>query len=145
MTILTAAAVGWVAVILLTPWLPVPAAGIVYLFGSRLCHQIAERSIHFDGVQLPVCARCLGVYMGAAVALLPGLRSRPGRAARSPVWVRHVAILALAFNGATVAVERIDVWQVSSGVRAIAGAMLGAAVGFAVAHVLRPWRAEVVQ
>ncbi|MBI3046683.1 MAG: DUF2085 domain-containing protein [Acidobacteria bacterium] len=145
MTILAAAAVGWVTVILLAPWLPVPAAGIVYLFGSRICHQIAERSLSLDGAQLPVCARCLGVYMGAAVALLPGPRRLRCRVPRHPASARGVAILALALNGATIAVEWADLWQPSNAVRAAAGALLGAAVGLAVAHVLQPRRAEVVQ
>jgi hypothetical protein len=40
----------------------------VYLIGSLLCHQLPERSFHLWGAQMPVCARCTGIYAGAAVA-----------------------------------------------------------------------------
>lgn len=43
------------------------AAGAVYLFGRVICHQRPERSFHWHGVQLPVCARCFGLYAGAVV------------------------------------------------------------------------------
>src|SRR5260221_7816536 len=42
----------------------------VYGMGSVLCHQRPERSFHLWGVQLPVCARCVGVYAGAALLAL---------------------------------------------------------------------------
>ena len=35
------------------------------LVGYAICHQIAERSFHIAGQQLPLCARCTGIYMGA--------------------------------------------------------------------------------
>lgn len=52
-------------------------AGAVYLFGRTICHQRPERSFHLNGVQLPVCARCLGLYAGAAAgAVLAWKRTR---------------------------------------------------------------------
>jgi uncharacterized membrane protein len=42
----------------------------VYGFGSAICHQRADRSFHLLAVQLPVCARCTGLYAGAAAAAL---------------------------------------------------------------------------
>src|SRR5690242_6632470 len=41
------------------------AAGAVYLAGSIVCHQQARRSFHLEGIQLPVCARCSGIYAAA--------------------------------------------------------------------------------
>jgi uncharacterized membrane protein len=38
----------------------------VYLVGGRVCHQRPERSFHTSGVAWPVCARCSGIYLGAA-------------------------------------------------------------------------------
>ncbi len=32
--------------------------------GSAVCHQMAERSFILEGKQLPVCARCTGIYSG---------------------------------------------------------------------------------
>ncbi|QNO16722.1 DUF2085 domain-containing protein [Alkalicella caledoniensis] len=37
------------------------------LFG---CHQLASRSFFIKGFQLPVCARCTGVFFGQGLAIL---------------------------------------------------------------------------
>lgn len=136
MTIVAALVAGWVALLILAPWLPVPVAGVLYLLGGRICHQIAERSWYLDGVQLPVCARCLGIYAGAAVALMPGPWRVHSRAPRDPAYVRRVVILAVALNAATIAIEWTDVWVVSNGVRAGTGAALGVAVALAILQAL---------
>lgn len=40
----------------------------VYQLGSIVCHQRPERSFHLASFPMPVCARCTGIYAGAAVA-----------------------------------------------------------------------------
>ncbi|MBI2186395.1 MAG: DUF2085 domain-containing protein [Acidobacteria bacterium] len=136
--ILAALAGAWAALLLLAPWLPVPAAGVLYLFGGRMCHQIAERSFHVDGAQLPVCARCLGIYAGAAVALMaPGLRRLAHAAPRAPAHVRGLVLGALALNALTLVLEWATRWQPSNAVRAGAGAALGIAVALAIREALR--------
>lgn len=44
------------------PW---TVLGKMRLVGYAICHQIPERSFHIAGHQLPLCARCTGIYMGA--------------------------------------------------------------------------------
>lgn len=40
-------------------------------FGKALgCHQMSDRSFFSKGRQFPVCARCMGVYMGEFLALV---------------------------------------------------------------------------
>ena len=39
-------------------------SGIIYLFFSKVCHQIPERSFFLVGKQLGVCMRCTGIYFG---------------------------------------------------------------------------------
>lgn len=41
---------------------------LMELGGKTGCHQLAERSFFVGKRQMPVCARCLGVYIGQAVA-----------------------------------------------------------------------------
>ena len=55
---------------------PGPAAAVAYLLGSQICHQIAERSFHLAGAQLPVCARCTGIYAGFAAGVVLATLSR---------------------------------------------------------------------
>jgi uncharacterized membrane protein len=55
------------------PWLVShsPMFGFTLQRGFALvCHQQAERSFFLFGGSVAVCARCLGIYLGAAVGLL---------------------------------------------------------------------------
>lgn len=38
--------------------------------GYALCHRITERSFTINGRQFPLCARCTGMYLGAALTIL---------------------------------------------------------------------------
>ncbi|MCX6066721.1 MAG: DUF2085 domain-containing protein [Chloroflexi bacterium] len=37
--------------------------------GYAVCHRLDARSFHVDGRQLPLCARCSGMYLGAVLGL----------------------------------------------------------------------------
>ncbi len=45
-------------------------AGPLYAFFGYICHQLPERSLHFDGHPLAVCTRCFGVYLGLFAGIL---------------------------------------------------------------------------
>ncbi len=57
-------------------------------FGAAVCHRITERSFTIVGRQLPLCARCTGMYLGVflsfLVLLLAG-RARWGELPRLPI------------------------------------------------------------
>ena len=38
--------------------------------GYAVCHRIGERSFHIGSIQLPLCARCSGMYLGAVSGLV---------------------------------------------------------------------------
>jgi hypothetical protein len=72
---LTVVAVLWAAAIVAAPfaashgrlvWMPVAA----YQIGALICHQRPERSFHVAGTQMPVCARCFGLYAAGAAGVL---------------------------------------------------------------------------
>jgi uncharacterized membrane protein len=70
------------------PWSGLAAA--VYALGHAICHQRPERSFFWGEVAWPVCARCTGIYMGAAAGVLIGLMVRTAAevpAARVRVWL----------------------------------------------------------
>src|SRR5678816_3926889 len=55
--------VAWFALVVLAPDLPPVLAAAVYGLGGVVCHQRPERSFHWHGAQLAVCARCTGIYL----------------------------------------------------------------------------------
>lgn len=61
----------------------------VYAIGSMVCHQLPERSYHLWTAQMPVCARCAGIYAGAAVAAAIAAFSAPLK--RCPTELRRPA------------------------------------------------------
>lgn len=65
-------ALAWAAVA--TPYLfthsVMPLAFALHSGFALICHQRPERSFWIFGAPVAVCARCLGIYLGAAVGLL---------------------------------------------------------------------------
>ncbi len=74
--------------------------------GFGLCHQLPERSFVGGGVQVPVCARDTGIYVGFVVAFaviaLVHRGERPREFPRPYVWaVMGVLLALLAWDGVT--------------------------------------------
>jgi uncharacterized membrane protein len=73
------------------PWLLArsPELGLALQRAFALvCHQQAERSFVLFGGSVAVCARCLGIYLGAAVGLVV-------RVSRQSAWRWLIAAVAL--------------------------------------------------
>jgi uncharacterized membrane protein len=125
------ASVVWLALLLVTPLAPASLAAAMYAAGSVVCHQIPERSFHLAGFQLPVCARCIGIYAGAAaVASVHVLGVFTSDSARwrilSPRASRRVFLIGALPTLATVALEWADLWRGTNFIRSAAGVVLGA-------------------
>jgi uncharacterized membrane protein len=129
------AAAAWAALIVLAPFLAsrahASAAGAavtlaVYAIGSAVCHQLPERSFHLWVAQMPVCARCTGIYVGAAIAavLVPG------------ALALHRSRLILALAGLPTVATLVFEWTTgvtpSNGIRFAAGLPIGVAVAWLV-------------
>ena len=100
----------------------------VYAIGSYLCHQRPERSFHLLGVQLPVCARCTGLYAGAAIVAVRSYAPRPytRRTARTALLVSALPTIA------TLAYEWTTGDTPGNWTRAISGVPFGACVAWIV-------------
>jgi uncharacterized membrane protein len=109
------------------------AAAVVYAGSAGICHQRPERSFHLSKRQLPVCARCFGLYFAGAVGsfLAWGSRTRPG--ARG----RIVLALAAAPTALTWAAEVAGLATFSNTSRALAALPLGAVTGWVFVQMLR--------
>ena len=110
---------------------PLAAATAVYVTGSFICHQRADRSFHPWGVKLPVCGRCAGLYAGALLGLLGAVPCIRAGATRG-------LVAAAAFpTGATLVLEVFGVVDPGNAGRAAAAVPLGAAVCWFVAGAIR--------
>ena len=133
--LLTAAALAWVAIVIAAPlalahgYVVFPA--LVYEAAGLICHQRPERSFHLGGIQLPVCARCLGLYAsgaaGALAACVAGFGASGEVLTAGATWALALAAFPTA---ATVALEWAG-WIHPGGVaRAVAAVPLGALAGW---------------
>ncbi|MCJ7463471.1 MAG: DUF2085 domain-containing protein [Thermoplasmata archaeon] len=43
---------------------------VLMFLGSTVCHQLPERSYIFEGFQMPLCARCIGIHFGFVLSTL---------------------------------------------------------------------------
>jgi uncharacterized membrane protein len=95
---LGAIAVVLLLTLLLLPGLPLHEKMIVVMQG--VCSQ--QHNLYLAGMQLPICARCTGIYMTFLTTLIVLGALGRGRAGRPPPW--HIAAALVAF----VAVMGVD-------------------------------------
>jgi uncharacterized membrane protein len=108
----------------------------IYRVGHLICHQLPSRSFHLWGAALPVCARCTGIYVGAAAtAVVLAARSGRREVTRELALARRVVILALVPTAATLVFEWTTGVTPANWIRALAGFPLGIAVAWAVGMV----------
>ena len=109
------------------------SVSVLYAASSRICHQRPERSFVIAGFQMPVCARCSGLYAsGALGALLAWSRPR-----RSPRFGRALLFAAAVPTALTFALEFSGLMRFSNATRAIAALPLGACAGWVFVGMLR--------
>jgi len=128
-----------------------PSAGVylfsfvVYLTGSLLCHQLPERSFHLWGSPMPVCARCVGIYAGAAISALIAVGARRSRAESASGGALQTARLALFVAVLPTAATLVYEWSTGrtpeNWIRAAAGVPIGGVVAWIVCR-LRPEAVE---
>lgn len=138
-----AACAAWAALIVAAPWLtsranvPAPGSAItlaVYAIGSLLCHQRPERSYQLWTAQMPVCARCAGIYFGAAAGAAFALCASASLRRRD-AWAagpRALLVLAVTPTLLTLVYEWTTGVMPAHAIRAAAGAVIGVAVAWMV-------------
>jgi len=142
----------WACVLVATPYLmahPHPrqaglAAAAVYVVGSVVCHQLFDRSFHVWDRQMPVCARCSGLYAGAPLGIVGVFARRRSSDRRSQTarhdWplrrLRTILIAAAVPTLATVAVEGVGIAEPTNLVRAVTALPLGFGVAWVVGLTL---------
>ena len=122
----------------------------VFAVGSVVCHQLPDRSFFLDGRQLPVCARCTGLYLSGAAGLagwwaaklLRGWRPQPMPPAFAPWatagqarWALGLLLIVAAPTVVSYLTGVLGIWDGSNTTRAVLAVPLGAAAGAVVAAV----------
>ena len=111
-------------------------ASAIYVAGAVVCHQKPERSFSLAGQHLPVCARCTGIYVGAAMAVfaLAGFAGGHRSAARrfDARRARQIGLAAVIPTLVTLAWEWISGTAPSNALRAAAGLPIGVVIAWIV-------------
>ena len=103
--------------------------------GFGVCHQIGTHSFYIAGHQLPLCARCSGIYLAALASMGLMLFIRR-RASRLPVG-SMIAILAVFFGAmvvdgvnSTLQTFGSNIWESTNLLRLLTGSLAGTAIAF---------------
>jgi len=80
--------VGW------TYYSPPGLLGKADAIGYAVCHRIDARTFHLGDRQLPLCARCSGMFLGALIGLVYQTATRPRRAGM-PHWSVMIVLFIL--------------------------------------------------
>jgi uncharacterized membrane protein len=123
---------------------------VVYIIGNFVCHQRPERSFHLASISLPVCARCVGIYAGAALVGIVVVVKRSNLSNPSnllnPSNLSSRARLALLVGALPSIGTLVYEWTTgrvpANAIRALSGAPLGAAAAFVVVASLLAGRSK---
>ncbi len=104
--------------------------------GFAICHQLPERSFVIDGHQLPLCARCTGMYLGLLIGTLFLIVRRRTHASRLPstplivTLVGFIAIMGIDGLNSTISVipNAPQLWQTTNFLRITTGTLYGLAI-----------------
>ena len=83
-----------------------------------ICHRLPERSFHYHGKPLPVCARCTGIWLGYILGVVVLFF------VNTSIWI---ALLLLVPAGIDVATQYVG-WRMSNNyLRLVTGILVGIA------------------
>lgn len=102
--------------------------GFLYWQGDVNCNLIASRSFFLNGNQMPVCARCLAIYAGMAVALLFSTR----RVYMIKGWGLILGLVPIGIDGV---VQLFGFYESNNPIRVLTGFLAGLTTGLAIALI----------
>lgn len=127
--------------LLLLGWLlntPQGLLGKADAIGYAVCHRIDSRSFHLGERQLPLCARCTGMYLGAVVGLFYQVvvsRKRGGSPAMSVIISVGLLVLFFALDGLNSFLSLIPgaphLYEPQNALRLLSGTGMGLAIAVA--------------
>jgi uncharacterized membrane protein len=106
------------------------------LIGFGLCHRLPERSFIIAGHQLPLCARCTGMYLGMLIGAAFLLKRGRLRAARLPpkpiilTLIGFIGLMGIDGLNSTISVlpDAPQLWHTTNFLRITTGTLYGLAI-----------------
>lgn len=97
--------------------------------GAAVCHRLPERSFFWDGRQMPLCARCTGLYTGVFFSFCFFLwKKRKDGDTPFLTWTTVLSALALLPIAVDGFCSYIGLWESTQLLRVLTGASAGAAM-----------------
>lgn len=115
------------ASVLFTMAVPAGAPPQLRTLFRPFCHGMPERCFTLEGVPMPICARCTGIYAGFLVGVLLMLAVRKLHHLRLPAWLALVLVAPLFIDGVT---QGIGLRESTNELRVITGLLAGTALVF---------------
>ncbi len=115
----------------------------IYNLGDASCHQKASRSFFINGNQMPLCSRCIAIYLGLAIGVLimAFLYFDP------ELWMFLVGLGPMAVDGGGQTI--LGLWESTNLIRVATGLPAGIVSGIALGYIIstvyfdvKAWRAE---
>jgi uncharacterized membrane protein len=126
------------AAILLGTWLAYTPPGLLGkadAVGYAVCHRIEDRSFMLGERQLPMCARCSGMYLGAFVALAYqfSLGRLGGMPSKKVMFFLAIFLVAFGIDGVNSVAHLLPgvtgIYEPQNWLRAVTGAGMGIGMG----------------
>lgn len=119
-------------------WLHLAPPGVdgkLWAIGYSVCHQMTSHSYIINGMQLPLCSRCTGLFLGdlSTLAILASQERRNGFPPRSIRWILLVFVLAYGVDGinstlASVS-DEVALYTPTALARLVTGTLMGIVLG----------------
>lgn len=99
---------------------------ILFFLGGGLCHQSIERTFKIDGLHMPVCSRCTGIYLGIILSLLTlVLLERRIKGEFPSLKMVLVCVGVFLLMGVDVVLSTLNLVRSSNTIRLVTGFMTG--------------------
>lgn len=102
----------------------------IYTFGDVWCHQKNERSFFINGNQMPICARCFGIFLGVPIGICFSILSKT----KIDKNIHKKFLIPLISGYSPLAVDEAGqlagLWHSTNVLRILTGTFAGLAFGF---------------
>ncbi len=124
------------ALALVAVMFPAQVIGAAYWIGYAVCHQMPAHSFFIGKHQMPLCARCTGMFLGSLTTLVWFVMVRRDRSTLLPplrigiVLLAFLAVWALdGLNGAMANLHLAHLYAPANPIRMVTGLLAGVTIG----------------